>query len=65
MSKPLQKRLQEELRTTDVDQVDAIVEVVFNWMQDQERIGNLSLASYWRDRCLQLIKDENLLHGIK
>lgn len=57
-SKTLHKLLMDELRTTDADKVDAVADVVFEWLKQVEDNGHLSLASYWRDAVEENRKQE-------
>lgn len=57
--KTLRNLLKEELRTEEDDKVDAVADVVLDWLGRVEYNGNLSLASYWREQAERMRKDEN------
>lgn len=48
MAKTLQQLLMSELGSDDPDKVDAVADVVFDWLERTERNGNVYLAEGWR-----------------
>lgn len=59
MAKTLNQLLKDELGTDDDDKVEAVADVVLDWLQRCERNGNLGMAPAWRERVEMNRKHEN------